>query len=186
MKSKFIEEFNIPEEDQEYIGLDIDYRSIAFEKFEGKEVCCEVCGITDVPKSSGGCRRQGFVVHHKDMRSSNDKYYHIDNRPENLLVLCPSCHSTIHQKGKVVSETTRRKMSESGRIKILSEEHKKKIGESAKGRIHSEETKRRISESLKGKSSKVKGRKWFNDGERSYMLYPDDKRCKDLNKGRLL
>ena len=60
----------------------------------------------------------------------------------------------MFQKGHIVSEEMKRKMSESHKGKKFSDEHKKKIGESHKGKpsgnlgkkhSHSEETKRKMS-----------------------------------------
>ncbi len=55
-------------------------------------------------------------------------------------------------KHKHMSESSRKKMSESNKGKIISDETKRKLSEAAKGRKHSEETKRKISESLNGKT----------------------------------
>ena len=54
-------------------------------------------------------------------------------------------------KGWIVSEDTKKKISESHKGKKLSEEHKRNIGLSGKGRVVSEDTKKKISESHKGK-----------------------------------
>ena len=51
---------------------------------------------------------------------------------------------------KIVSEESRRKMSEAQKGRTISEEHKRKISESNKGKIFSEETKLKISEAHKG------------------------------------
>lgn len=53
--------------------------------------------------------------------------------------------------GRVCSEETRKRMSESKKGKQLSEEHKQHLSESLKGRIVSEETRNKISESNKEK-----------------------------------
>lgn len=57
------------------------------------------------------------------------------------------------QLGRVFSEETRYRMSESGKVKHFTEEHKIKISESLKGitgRTHTEETKKKLSELKKG------------------------------------
>jgi len=83
--------------------------------------------------------------------------------------------------GKKHSEETKRKMSESGKIKIFTEEHKKNIGKSCKGEKHygygkhlSEEHKRKISETKKRnhqqKQLLIEGAK-MRDRKR-YCLYP--------------
>jgi len=70
----------------------------------------------------------------------------------------------ISERNKNPSEETRIKMSERQKGeknhnygKILSEETKRKISESNKGKICSEETRKKRSEN-------IKGRKWWNDG----------------------
>jgi group I intron endonuclease len=86
---------------------------------------------------------------------------------------------------------------------------KQKISESLKGRpawnkglpgtwvgkTHSEESKQKISISKKGQSageknpmhgkSAVAGRKWYNDGIKTYYLFPDDPATATLTLGRL-
>jgi hypothetical protein len=62
-----------------------------------------------------------------------------------------------HNKGKSLSEETKRKLSESHKGKTLSEEHKRKLSVVGKGRTFSEQHKRKLSEMGKGK-------KWWNDG----------------------
>ena len=59
------------------------------------------------------------------------------------------------QKGKSLSEETKKKISESGKGREFSEEHKRKISESLKGRIISEESRNKISKTLKGRGKKV-------------------------------
>lgn len=62
------------------------------------------------------------------------------------------------KKGRVVSEETRRKLSEANKGRPLSEEHRKKLSEAKKGKPsskgmlgkhHSDETRRKMSETLK-------------------------------------
>lgn len=103
------------------------------------------------------------------------------------------------RKSRVVSEETRRKLSESkiGNTNWLgkhhSEETKRKMSESAKvrktnpfeGKTHSDESKRKMSKSARNRGSNTKGRKWYNDGIKSYMLHEDDERCEELNQGRI-
>lgn len=181
MVNEYIKEFNISEEDQRYIGSNIDYRSVAFEKFEDKEVCCEICGktIKELEESNKYKTSRGYnftktlVVHHKDMRSSNDKYYHIDNRPENLLVLCPSCHTGIHSTGRKVSEDIKRKISESTKGeknpfygKSHSEDAKRRMSEAHRSENLSEETKRKMRESQIGKTHSTSTREKMSEAQK--------------------
>jgi len=72
----------------------------------------------------------------------NDNLYHAhhqneirsDNRLENLKWKLIPNHIREHHKGKVVSEETKRKMSESLKSRVITEEHKKKLSETMKGR----------------------------------------------------
>ena len=59
--------------------------------------------------------------------------------------------------GVIISEETRRKISEASKGRTLSEEHKRKLIEANKGKTHSEESKRKMSEVKQGI-------KWWNDG----------------------
>ena len=77
-------------------------------------------------------------------------------------------------KGKPRSKEIRRKISEAHKGKTHSEKSRRNMSESQKGKTFSEETKRKLSESQKGKSRSEeskrklseanKGRKWWNDG----------------------
>ena len=79
-------------------------------------------------------------------------------------------------KGKVFSEETRKKISESRKGMIFSEEHKKNISLSQTGinnnnygKPRTDETKRKISESNKGKHKQQKLKLITQDGEIKYM-----------------
>jgi len=52
--------------------------------------------------------------------------------------------------GKHVTEETRKKMSESGKIKVFTQEHKKNLSEGHKGIAHTTETKNKISNAIRG------------------------------------
>ena len=53
--------------------------------------------------------------------------------------------------GYIVSEETRRKLSEASKGKTHTEETRKKLSEASKGRIHTEESRRKMSELKKGR-----------------------------------
>ena len=55
--------------------------------------------------------------------------------------------------GCIPSEETKKRMSESGKVKIFSEKHRRKLCESRKDRIFSEETRIKISEAKKGENN---------------------------------
>ena len=90
------------------------------------------------------------------------------------------------------SDETKRKISESGKGKTA---WNKGLPGTWVGKTHSEESKRKISISKKGLSageknpmfgkSAVAGRKWYNDGVKTYYLFPDDPASTTLTLGRL-
>jgi len=55
-----------------------------------------------------------------------------------------SQHISLHHKGKINSESTKRKISEGHLGKKLSEEHKQKLSVSGKGKVRSLETRKKI------------------------------------------
>ena len=84
-----------------------------------------------------------------------------ENHPNYGKTLSEETKRKLSESHKNPSEESRKKMSEASKGrnkgKILSEEHKIKISESNKGKTLSEETKIKISEAKKGK-------KWWHDG----------------------
>lgn len=61
-------------------------------------------------------------------------------------------------KGQTLSAETKRKMSESGKVKIFTAEHRKKLSESQKGQKrspYSEDHRKKISASHKGKKQQI-------------------------------
>ena len=84
----------------------------------------------------------GYCVHHIDNNPLN-------NNPNNLTVISREEHMSLHHKGKVVSESTREKLSKT---------HKGRPS-TFKGKHHSEESRRKLSESNRGKPHPHKGKK---------------------------
>lgn len=90
-------------------------------------------------------------------------------RPANeLIFLRKSEHRLLHQKGKHLSEETRKKMREAKKGKHRSEETRKKLSEANKGKKLSEETKNKMSEAAKGNKN-TKGMHWFNNSKINTM-----------------
>lgn len=95
-------------------------------------------------------------------------------------------------KGKLHSASTKQKISKSLKGKPA---WNKGLPGTWVGKTHSEESKRKISISKKGQSageknpmfgkSAVAGRKWYNDGIKTYYLFPDDPATTTLSLGRL-
>ena len=104
---------------------------------------------------------------------SSGMYYH---RPANeLIFLTETEHRRIHHVGKVLSEDTKRKLSEANKGrqspnkgKTSSEDTKRKLSEAKKGRKQSEETKRKISEAHKGKIESEETRRKISEARKAY------------------
>ena len=94
---------------------------------------------------------------------------------EELIFLTKSEHSRLHHKGKLISEETRKKLSEANKGKHLGKDNP------FYGKHHSEENRKKLSEANKGKhwsseqkikqSKAIKGRHWFNDGKINKLCY---------------
>ena len=63
-----------------YGNVSSDYRAIAYRSYEK---VCKICGYKEYPEI--------LQVHHIDENRNN-------NKVENLMVVCPNCHSKIHHK----------------------------------------------------------------------------------------
>ena len=101
----------------------------------------------------------------------NECYY--GRKACELIFLTPAEHCRLHNKVRIFSEETRKKMSESKKGKKLSEEHRKKISESRKGenhpmygKKHSEETRKKMSESHKGHTVSEETRKKISESKK--------------------
>ena len=99
---------------------------------------------------------------------------YFDRPPEELIFLLHGKHTNLHQKGKIVTDTTRKKLSNANKGKCLSEETKEKISKASTGRKHSDESKKKISESNKGKH---RGEPW-NKGKKGLYVMSEETRKK--------
>ena len=137
----------------------------------------------------------GMDIHHIDENKMN-------NSLSNLVYLSKSEHMKIHKKGekhpmygKLVSEETKRKLSEAAKGKHHSEETKRKMSEARKGKHFSEETKRKMSEAAKGKhfseetkrkmSASIKNLIWINNGIVNKRVQLDESIPEGFVRGRL-
>ena len=118
--------------------------------------------------------RRGEDISHKELIALG-LYY---NRPANeLIFLTTSEHYAIRK----VSDETRRRIGAAGKGKPawnkgkkMSEETKRKMSESAKGKKMSEETRKKMSAAKKGKNignTNTKGMHWYNNGKESKLCY---------------
>ena len=88
-------------------------------------------------------------------------------------------------KGKPRSKEIRRKISEAHKGKTHSEETKRKLSESQKGKTHSEETKRKLSEAKKGKTFSEEHKRKLSESQKGKSRSEESKRkLSEANKGR--
>ena len=93
------------------------------------------------------------------------------------------------QKGKKLSEETRRKMSDSRKRENLSEETRRKLSEACTGernhmygKHHTEETKQKIGNSSKGLN---KDRIWINNGVENRFIHFNEEIPEGFVRGML-
>ena len=89
---------------------------------------------------------EGYVIHHKNGNK-------LDNCILNLQLMRYEDHASMHHKNKVVSEETRRKMSEIASRRMSGKNNP------MYGNRHSEESRKKMSESQKGRTPWNKGKK---------------------------
>ena len=115
----------------------------------------------------------------------NDHLYHAhhnneiktDNRLENLEWELIADHIREHKKGQVVSDETRRKMSEAQKGKVASEETRRKLSEAKKGRVHSEEARRKMSEAGKRRTHSEETKRKISEVKKG-MVFSEEHRKK--------
>ena len=97
------------------------------------------------------------------------------NRPASELIFLTSMeHISLHHKGKLISEETRKKLSEANKGKQLSEETRKKLSEAQKGKHHSAESKKKISDAQKGKPKSEETKKKMSDAKKGKYIGKDN------------
>lgn len=139
-----------------------------------------------------------WCLHHKDptLRTRDPDRYH-EWRFEDLVPMTKSYHNTVHNKGKKMSEATRKKLSEACKRAWQDPEFKaemsKKISEANKRVWQDPEYKERMTEvrrkqgaevkaknALKPKPPKIEKPKlprktaWINDGVKNARIAPSD------------
>lgn len=112
-------------------------------------------------------RRETDEMKSKQQLIDEGRYY--DLEPEELIFLIESEHNSLHHKDKIVSEETRKKMSES-HIGIQSGENHPFFG-----KHHTEEIRNKLSKCNKGENSPLYGKRgemnhnfgrtWWNNGK---------------------
>lgn len=150
--------------------------------------------------------RKGETISRKKLKAL-ELYY---NRPASeLIFLTESEHSSLHIKGKTLSDEHKKKLSETHKGKHHTKETKNKMSESRKGKKLSDATKRKlskpksdetkkkmseaaknmaeehkkkISEAQKGEKNPNYGKHWFTNGKENKLCYE----CPDgFTPGRL-
>ena len=120
--------------------------------------------------------KKDYDIHHLDENKMN-------NSLENLVYLTHSEHAKLHNKGKVLSNEAKIKMSIAHKRENLSEETIRKMSDSQKGKKLSEETRRKMSDSRKRENLSEETRRKLSEagtGERNHMY---GKRYKFVNNG---
>ena len=123
---------------------------ICFEKV--KSYCKDDISLIENFDKAVADKEQTWDCHHRREITTSKKeliklgeYY---SRPASeLIFLTHSEHIALHNKCRVFTEETKRKLSEAQKGKIFTEEHKQKL-----------------SKALKGKNTWNTGRSWYNNG----------------------
>ena len=117
--------------------------------------------------------RRPVDISYKELQALG-MYYH---RPASELIFLTSKeHNSLHHKGKLISEETKKKLSEASKGNKYAlgyhhtDETRKKIREAREGKHRSDETKKKIGEAAKGNKN-VRGTRWFNNGKISKRAY---------------
>ena len=158
------------------------------QKKNWKSYCSEPLELVENYMAAKADDFEGWCMHHRreikldgtrvSIQELKDQGLYYDRPASELIFMRNGEHSTLHNKDKVISVETRKKMSEAQKGKQFSAEHRKKMSESQKGKHLPAEHRHKIAEALKGKhlsaetrqkmSEARKGKKlgvhWWNDG----------------------
>ena len=123
------------------------------------------------------CHHRTEIWWHCSKKDLIDNECYYNRKACELIFLTPKEHMRLHNKCRMVTEESRRKMSESHKGKHLSENHRKKLSEANKGKSTwnkgksmTEDTKQKLREALTGHKSALKGKSWkLIDGKRVYF-----------------
>ena len=85
----------------------------------------------------------------------NECYY--NRKACELIFLTRAEHNRLHNKGRTLTEETRRKISESMKGNTHSEEHRRKLSEAHKGKRYTDETRKNMSDAAKRRWAKKRG-----------------------------
>ena len=101
----------------------------------------------------------------------NECYY--NRKACELIFLTPAEHCRLHNKVRIFSEETRKKMSEAKKGKKLSEETRKKMSEAKKGehnpfygKTHNDKSRKKMTEAKKGHTVSEETRKKISEAKK--------------------
>lgn len=94
-----------------------------------------------------------------------------------LIFLTHRAHTILHHKEKVVSNETRKKISNARKGMVVSDETRKKLSDAHKGKTVSDETRKKISDALKGENNYIYGK---------HLSEETRKKLSDAHKGKVI
>ena len=129
---------------------------------------------------------KGWCIHHRleiqpdwtrvSRQELKDNGLYYDRPASELIFMRFGEHTSLHNKGKAISEDSRRKIAESLKGKHHSEEHSQKIAEANKGKHRSAETRLKMSAALKGRTFSEESRRKMSEAKRGKNLSEEHRR----------